>query len=54
MRTILPLTKTCANFRIALLVALLLLGGVAHKVQNHADLGPADPPVCHQPCQGVS
>ena len=54
MRTIMPLTNTCANARIALLVALILLGGFAHKVQSHAELGVPDPLDCAVDCQKVS
>ena len=52
MRTILPLEKTCTNARIALLVALILLGGFAHKVQSHADLDGYQEQVCGDDCNG--
>ena len=54
MRTILPLTKTCANARIALLVALILLGGFAHKVQSHAELKGYQEKSCAEECSGIS
>ena len=54
MRTVLPLTRSCANARIALLVALILLGGFAHKVQSHAELDGYQEQTCAEDCSGYS